>query len=118
MGQIRQAKKAGVKTGMVNWQAKPVRPELITVHPQYDEYIKYSKMVRAIYQRYTDRVEPYGMDECWLDVTGSRHLSQQLHLEEAFFALSPFEPFPWKIPTPLDKSTWRKMWPSECAGMY
>jgi DNA polymerase-4 len=69
-----KAKKAGVKTGMVNWQAKQVCPELILVPPQYDEYIKYSKLVRAIYQRYTDKVEPYGMDECWLDVTGSQGL--------------------------------------------
>ncbi|MBR1810125.1 MAG: DNA polymerase IV [Clostridia bacterium] len=66
------AKKAGVKTGMVNWEAQRLCKDLILVPPQYDQYLKYSKLVRAIYQRYTDQVEPYGMDECWLDVTGSR----------------------------------------------
>ena len=67
-----KAKKAGVKTGMVNWEAQQLCRDLILVPPQYDQYIKYSKLTRAIYQRYTDQVEPYGMDECWLDVTGSR----------------------------------------------
>ena len=64
------AKKAGVKTGMVNWEARRLCPNLIMVPPQYDQYLKYSKLTRAIYQRFTDRVEPYGMDECWLDITG------------------------------------------------
>ena len=66
------AKKAGVKTGMVNWEARQLCPNLIMVKPQYDQYLKYSKLARNIYQRYTDQAEPYGMDECWLDVTGSR----------------------------------------------
>lgn len=66
------AKKAGVKTGMVNWEAKQRCPDLIMVKPQYEQYLKYSELARNIYQRYTDQVEPYGMDECWLDVGGSR----------------------------------------------
>src|SRR5699024_2669390 len=57
------AKKAGVKTGMVNWEAKQLCPDLIMVPPHYEQYLKYSKLARAIYQRYTDQVEPYGMDE-------------------------------------------------------
>jgi len=66
------AKKAGVKTGMVNWEARRVCPDLIMVPPQYDQYLKYSKLAHEIYYRYTDLVEPFGMDECWLDVTASR----------------------------------------------
>ena len=65
------AKKAGVKTGMVNWEAKQRCPGLILVPPQYDQYLKYSKLAHQIYYRYTDLVEPFGMDECWLDLTGS-----------------------------------------------
>jgi len=65
------AKKAGVKTGMVNWEAKQRCPGLILVPPQYDQYVKYSRLAHEIYYRYTDLVEPFGMDECWLDVTGS-----------------------------------------------
>ena len=68
------AKKAGVKTGMVNWEARQLCKDLIVVPPQYDQYLKYSKLTQAIYQRYTDLIEPFGMDECWLDVTGSRRV--------------------------------------------
>jgi len=67
-----KAKKAGVKTGMVNWEARQLCKDLVIVPPQYDQYLKYSKLTQAIYQRYTDLIEPFGMDECWLDVTGSR----------------------------------------------
>ena len=66
------AKKAVVKTGMVNWEARQLCRNLIIVPPQYDQYLKYSKLTQSIYQRYTDMIEPFGMDECWLDVTGSR----------------------------------------------
>jgi len=66
------AKQAGVKTGMANWEAREACPGLIVVPPQYDQYLKYSALTREIYYRYTDLVEPYGMDECWIDVTGSR----------------------------------------------
>lgn len=66
-----KAKKSGVKTGMVAWQARQKCPELILVSPHYDYYVKYSKMIQKIYARYTDQIEPFGMDECWLDVTHS-----------------------------------------------
>ena len=68
------AKRAGVKTGMVNWEARQCCPDLIVVPPQYDEYLKFSALTRAIYGRFTDQVEPYGMDECWLDVTESHYM--------------------------------------------
>lgn len=63
------AKRAGVKTGMVNWEARQLCRDLVLVPPQYDQYLKYSRLAREIYCRYTDLVEPFGMDECWLDVT-------------------------------------------------
>ncbi len=69
-----KAKKAGVKTGQANWEARQACPGLIVLPPQYDQYCKYSKLLRNIYLRYTDLVEPYGMDECWLDVTDSSRL--------------------------------------------
>ena len=65
------AKRCGVKTAMVNWEAKQLCKDLILVPPQYEQYMKYSKLAREIYCRYTDLVEPFGMDECWLDVTDS-----------------------------------------------
>lgn len=42
------------------------------VPPRYDEYLKYSKLTCATYERYTNQVESYGMDECWCDVSGSQ----------------------------------------------
>ena len=69
-----KAKKYGVKTAEAIWQAKQKCPDLVCVPPHYDEYVKFSKAVRQIYYDYTDMVEPFGMDECWLDVTGSTML--------------------------------------------
>ncbi|MEG2396109.1 MAG: DNA polymerase IV [Oscillospiraceae bacterium] len=69
-----EAKKFGVKTAEVVWQAKNKCKNLIILNPHFDEYIKYSNAVKEIYYRYTDLVEPFGMDECWLDVTGSQRL--------------------------------------------
>ena len=76
------AKKAGVKTGMANWEARRCCKDLIVVPPQYDEYLKFSKLVRAIYQRYTDFIEPFGMDECWLDITGSSVMGSPMEIAE------------------------------------
>ena len=77
------AKKAGVKTGMVNWEARRLCPGLIVVPPQYDQYLTYSKLAHDIYRRYTDLVEPFGMDECWLDVTGSDIYGSAMEIAQA-----------------------------------
>lgn len=66
-----EAKKYGVATGNPVWLAKQKCPDLVCVEPHYDRYLKYSKIARSIYAEYTDMVEPFGLDECWLDVTGS-----------------------------------------------
>ena len=65
------AKAFGVSTGEAIWQAKQKCQDLVIVEPHYEQYMKFSKLAREIYGRYTDQIEPYGMDECWLDVTGS-----------------------------------------------
>ena len=65
------AKKYGVKTGMALWQAKQVCPEINFISPRMDLYLRFSRMAHEIYGEYTDRQEPYGIDECWLDVTDS-----------------------------------------------
>lgn len=68
------AKKFGVQTAETIWQAKKKCPELVLVPPHREEYAKYSKLVNAVYDRFTDLVEPFGIDESWLDVTGVSHL--------------------------------------------
>lgn len=68
------AKPYGVKTGMAIWQAKQCCPDLVVLPPDMEEYIRISKYAREIYEDYTDQVEAFGLDECWLDVTGSTGL--------------------------------------------
>lgn len=68
------AKKMGVKTGEAIWQAQQKVPDLICVPPQYDKYLRFSHAARKIYCRFTDQVEAFGIDECWLDVSGSLNL--------------------------------------------
>lgn len=68
------AKRLGVKTAETIWQAKQKAPNLITLPPHHGLYREYSQRVNAIYGQYTDLVEPYGIDESWLDITGSMHL--------------------------------------------
>lgn len=85
------AKRAGVKTGMVNYEAKQLCPDIIMVPPQYDQYLKYSRLAHEIYYRYTDLVEPYGMDECFLDVTGSGIFGSGVEIAEQIRAATKSE---------------------------
>ena len=64
-----EAKKCGIKTGQTNREALKLCKELVIVHPKHGTYSHYSKLVRAIYSRYTDKIEPFGIDEAWLDIT-------------------------------------------------
>lgn len=65
------AKKFGVNTAEPIFQAQRKCPDLVLLPAIYEEYEKYSKKAQEIYSRYTDMIEPFGIDECWLDVTGS-----------------------------------------------
>ena len=69
-----EAKRYGIKTAETVFSAKKKCPSLVIASPHYEEYEKYSKMLNAIYSEYTDKVEPFGIDESWLDVTSSRRL--------------------------------------------
>ncbi len=68
------AKRSGVKTGMANWQAKQACPDLIIVDPHYDLYLHYSSIVRSIYKRYANDIEPFGMDENWILLDGCKNV--------------------------------------------
>ena len=69
------AKQAGGKTGDIYWEARQkCGNTLVEVQADFAEYLKVSKEVRKIYEDYTDRIEAYGIDECWLDVTASLNL--------------------------------------------
>ena len=66
------AKRAGVKTAMALWEARKACPGLVVVPPDYRLYMDVSRRAREIYYDSTARVEPFGPDEAWLDVTGTR----------------------------------------------
>lgn len=66
-----EAKKFGVKTGDTIWQAQRKCPDLVIVPPHFPVYMSVSRAVKEIYARYTDLIESYGIDECWLDLTAS-----------------------------------------------
>lgn len=66
------AKGYGVKTGETLWEAWAKCPDLIVLRPDFPLYLEYSKRARAIYESYADRVESFGIDECWMDVSGYR----------------------------------------------
>ena len=68
------AKRCGVKTAETIYAAKKKCPDLVLLPPHHALYAAYSKKINAIYGEYTDLVEPFGIDESWLDVTHSLHL--------------------------------------------
>ena len=68
------AKRFGVKTAETIWQARQKCPELVLLPPHREQYRQYSRRMNEIYGQYTDLVEPFGIDESWLDITGSMHL--------------------------------------------
>ena len=72
------AKRMGVKTGEQVWVAKQKCPCLVTVKANFSNYIRFSRLARQIYSSYSDRVEPFGLDEAWIDVTSSRQTGEQI----------------------------------------
>ena len=68
------AKAMGVRTAETIWQAQRKCPALILLPAHHEKYRYYSVLASEIYGRYTDLVEPFGIDESWLDVTGTLHL--------------------------------------------
>ena len=68
------AKKFGIVTAETIWQAKKKCPDLQLVRPHHEKYKMYSKKINQIYLQYTDQVEPFSIDESWLDVTASLQL--------------------------------------------
>ncbi len=68
------AKKFGIVTAETVWQARRKCPELVLVPPHFQRYDEFYHKINAMYCEYTDRVEPFSIDESWLDVTGSQRL--------------------------------------------
>ena len=76
------ANEPGVKTGEALWQAKQTLDRVLIVPPHYQLYLRFSRMARAIYAEYTDLIEPFGLDEAWIDVTGSGVFGDAVEIAE------------------------------------
>ena len=76
------AKRYGIVTAETVFSAKKKCPSLVLAKPHYDEYVKYSKRANEIYARYTDMIEPFGIDESWLDVTASKFFGSGMEIAE------------------------------------
>lgn len=68
------AKALGVKTGEAIWEAKQRCPELVLVRADFSKYLRFSRLARSIYADYTNQIEPFGIDEAWLDVSGTEQI--------------------------------------------
>ena len=64
-----EAKAYHIQVGEAIWQAKQRCPELVVVPPNYPLYLRVSRAFRQILSEYTDRLEAFGLDEAWADIT-------------------------------------------------
>ena len=77
-----KAKAYGIKTAETVYSAKKKCPHLVLASPHYEAYEEYSQKANAIYARYTDMIEPFGIDESWLDVTASSFFGSGIEIAE------------------------------------
>lgn len=75
------ASRYGLTVGEALWQARQKCPDLIIVPPNYPLYLRFSRLCRKIYEDYSDRIEPFGLDESWLDVTGTGRSGEEIAQE-------------------------------------
>ena len=72
------ASKYGLTVGEPLWKARQKCPDLIIVPPNYPLYLRFSKLARMIYEDYSEYIEPFGLDECWIDVTGDLRSGEEI----------------------------------------
>ena len=63
------AKQQGVQTGEAIWQARMKCPDLVCVPPDFALYLRFSQRMRKLYEEYAERVESFGLDEAWMDIS-------------------------------------------------
>lgn len=72
------ASKYGLTVGEPLWKARQKCPDLVVVPPNYPLYLRFSALARKIYEDYSEFIEPFGLDECWIDVTGSERSGEEI----------------------------------------
>lgn len=76
------ARARGVKTGMLVREALKLCPNLILIRPDFDLYRQYSRRFMKIAYEYSPLVETMSIDECYVDITGSKSFGTPLHIAE------------------------------------
>ncbi|SEL56918.1 DNA polymerase IV [Paenibacillus sp. OK003] len=77
------ARSRGISTGMVVHQALKKCPDLIVIRPDFHLYRRYSREFMKIAYSYTPLLEATSIDECYLDITGSRQFGTPLEIAES-----------------------------------
>lgn len=72
------ASKYGLTVGEPLWKARQKCPDLVVVPPNYPLYLRFSALARKIYEDYSEFIEPFGLDECWIDVTGNEKSGEEI----------------------------------------
>lgn len=72
------ASKYGLTVGEPLWKARQKCPDLIVVPPNFPLYLRFSKLTRKIYEDYSEYIEPFGLDESWIDVTGMHRSGESI----------------------------------------
>lgn len=72
------ASKYGLTVGEPLWKARQKCPDLVVVPPNYPLYLRFSALTRKIYEDYSEFIEPFGLDECWIDVTGNEKSGEEI----------------------------------------
>src|ERR1700732_3466392 len=67
-----EARRFGVRSAMPSVRAERLCPEAVFLPPDFERYRAVSRLVREIFKRHTDLIEPLSLDEAHLDVTENK----------------------------------------------
>lgn len=76
-----EARRFGIRSAMSSKKALQLCADVIFVRPRFDVYKEVSQQIRAIFQRYTDLIEPLSLDEAFLDVSEDKeHIGSAIEI--------------------------------------
>ena len=105
------AKSYGITTAERLGEALAKCPDVVVIRPRMAEYIRVSLHITRILQSYTDLVEPYSIDEQFLDVTGSLDLFGSpetiAHSIQSGSWMKPVYTFELALAIPRSSAKWR-----------
>jgi DNA polymerase-4 len=69
-----EAKAYGIKTGMTVWEAGDLCPQAVFIKPVHRHYVNFSSRIIGIMKDFSPLVEPFSIDEAFLDVSGCEQI--------------------------------------------